>query len=149
MVIRDVTEKDIRQWSAMRTVLWPDTNDAHMSEIREYFSGTSIDILQAYIAELAGEIVGFMELNIRNFAEGSRHSKVPYVEAWYVKPTWQGRGIGKQLMQRAEQWAKSQGYSELASDTEIGNHRSISIHKHLGFMETERIVCFLKKLTNA
>lgn len=109
----------------MRTVLWPDTNDAHMSEIREYFSGTSIDILQAYIAELAGEIVGFMELNIRNFAEGSRHSKVPYVEAWYVKPTWQGRGIGKQLMQRAEQWAKSQGYSELASDTEIGNHRSI------------------------
>lgn len=49
-------------------------------------------------------------------------------------------------MQKAEQWAISQGYSELASDTKIDNNRSISMHKHLGVLETERIVCFLKRL---
>ena len=149
MIIREVNEKDIEQWSEMRTALWPETNDGHISQIKEYLSGSSIDIVQAYVAEVGPEIIGFMELNIRNFSEGSRNPKLPYVEAWYIKPEYQNKGYGKQLMQKAEQWAISQGYSELASDTEIDNHRSISMHKHLGFMETERIVCFLKKLKNA
>jgi aminoglycoside 6'-N-acetyltransferase I len=149
MVIREPNEKDIAQWSEMRTALWPETNDGHLSEIKEYFSGSSIDIVQAYIAEVGSVIVGFLELNIRNFAEGSRHPRLPYVEAWYIKPEHQGKDYGKQLMHKAEQWAKSQGYTELASDTEVDNHRSISMHKHLGFVETERIVCFLKRLKNS
>ncbi|MCU7811850.1 MAG: GNAT family N-acetyltransferase [Candidatus Thiodiazotropha sp. (ex Notomyrtea botanica)] len=149
MIIREATKKDMEHWSKMRAALWPTSKDAHISEIKEYLSGSSIDIVQAYVAEAGSEIVGFMELNIRNFSEGSRSPKLPYVEAWYIKPQYQGMGYGKQLMQKAEQWAISQGYSELASDTEIDNHRSIAMHKHLGFLETERIVCFLKKLRNA
>ena len=149
MIIREATEKDMEHWSEMRTALWPDTNDAHVSEINEYFTGSSIDIVQVYVAEVGAEIVGFIELNIRNFAEGSRNPKLPYVEAWYIKPAYQGKGYGKQLIQQAEQWAVAQGYSELASDTEIDNQQSIAIHKHLGFKETERIVCFLKRLNNA
>jgi len=149
MIVREVNENDIEQWSVMRTALWPETKDAHVAEIKEYFSGLSIDIVKAYVTEIGSEVIGFMELNIRNFAEGSRSSKLPYVEAWYIKPEYRGNGYGKQLMNKADQWAISQGYSELASDTEIDNHRSISMHKHLGFLETERIVCFLKKLANA
>lgn len=130
----------------MRTALWPETDDGHVAEIEEYFAGTSIDIVQVYIAEDGPDIVGFLELNIRNFAEGSRLPRIPYVEAWYVKPRFQGKGYGRQLMQQAEAWALSRGYSELASDTEIDNHQSISTHRHLGFEETERVVCFLKSL---
>jgi aminoglycoside 6'-N-acetyltransferase I len=52
-------------------------------------------------------------------------------------------------MSYAEKWALSLGYNELASDTEIENEQSISIHSHLGFKEIERIVCFLKRLDNA
>ena len=37
------------------------------------------------------------------------------------------------------------GEMELVSDAEITNTRSIELHKQLGFEETERIVCFLKK----
>ncbi|SMF56618.1 aminoglycoside 6'-N-acetyltransferase I [Alteromonadaceae bacterium Bs31] len=132
----------------MRTSLWPDTEDCHLAEIDEYFGGRSIDIQQAYVAELEGAIIGFLELNIRNFAEGSRKPKVPYVEAWYVKPHYQNSGYGRQLMLRAEQWALSLGYSQLASDTTIENERSIAMHKNLGFKETERVVCFLKSLKN-
>lgn len=145
MKIRKATERDIGQWSEMRTALWPDTEDGHMSENKGYFSGSSIDIAQAYVAELDSEVIGFLELNIRNFAEGSRKPKGPYVEAWYIKPGFQNKGYGSQFMQQAEKCALSKGYSELASDTETHNKQSISMHEHLGSKETERVVCFFKE----
>lgn len=49
-------------------------------------------------------------------------------------------------MEQAEAWAVERGFFELASDTEINNEKGIAIHKRLGYQETERIVCFLKKL---
>ncbi len=146
MVIREAKPADIAQWSAMRKALWPESEDDHVAEINQYFAGTSIDIVIAYLAEVDAEVVGFIELNIRSFAEGSRNPRVPYVEGWYIKPEYQGQGYGSQLMQQAEEWALGHGYSELASDTEIDNHHSISLHKRLGFRETERTVCFLKNL---
>ena len=149
IIIREVNRNDISAWSEMRTDLWPKTDDRHMSEIEEYFSGSSIDIVQVYVVEVVLEAVGFLELNIRNFAEGSRSPQLPYVEAWYIKPEYRGNGYGASLMKQAEKWAASKGYSELASDTEVENDLSIAMHKHLGFVETERVVCFLKKLNNA
>lgn len=149
MKLREIERKDISAWSAMRTALWPDTSDGHMVEIEDYFAGTSIDIAMCYVVEVEMDLVGFVELNIRNFAEGSRQSKVPFVEAWYVSPAHQAKGYGKALMQQAEKWAIENGYSELASDTEIHNEKSIAMHKHLGFDETERVVCFLKRVLDA
>lgn len=154
MNIREAKKSDLDAWSKLRTELWPDTPDGHVSELEEYFSGESIDIEQAFVlvipdvdAEANEKVLGFIELNIRNFAEGSRNSKVPYVEGWIVDSSVQGRGYGRALMQRAEQWALELGFSELASDAEIENQKSIDIHKGMGFVETERVVCFLKKLS--
>ena len=131
----------------MRSQLWPDSKDDHPAELEEYFSGSSIDIVQAYVVEDESEsAVAFIELNLRNFAEGSRSSRVPYVEGWFVRQDYRGQGWGKRLMEKAEQWALEQGSSELASDTELVNTRSIAMHRALGFEETERVVCFLKKL---
>ncbi|MCU7932537.1 MAG: GNAT family N-acetyltransferase [Candidatus Thiodiazotropha sp. (ex Codakia rugifera)] len=148
MIIREATHNDISAWSEMRTDLWPETGDMHVSEINEYFAGSSIDIVQAFIGTIELEPIGFLELNIRNFAEGSRRPKLPYVEAWYIKPRHRGNGYGILFMQQAEKWAVAKGYSELASDTEVENERSIAMHKYLDFIETERVVCFLKKLKN-
>lgn len=147
MRIREATAKDAAEWSRMRTVLWPDTPDDHRAEIAAFFAGTSNDVVQMFVIEVSEDkLAGFIELNIRNFAEGSVESAVPYVEGWYIDPEYQEQGFGKALMLAAEQWAKDKGYRELASDAELDNERSIQIHKKLGFKETWRIVCFLKKL---
>lgn len=42
---------------------------------------------------------------------------------------------------------ESYDFSELASDTEIDNYRSIEIHEKLGFTITKKVICFLKTLT--
>lgn len=133
-------------WQEMRADLWPSAEDEHSSEISRYFDGKSQTIAQVYIAEYHSEAAGFIELNIRDYAEGSSNPKVPFVEGWYVKPNFRKKGIGKALIYQAEQWAKSEGYQELASDTELHNTQSIAAHKQLGFVEIERVVCFLKTL---
>ncbi len=146
LLIRSAVEDDLSQWSQMRTQLWPDTDDNHLSELHQFYQGTSIDIERCFVATLDGKCVGFLELNLRQFAEGSRLSPVPYVEGWFVKNAYRGQGIGAALMQHAERWATARGFSELASDTELDNHYSVRQHLKLGFEQTEEVVCFLKKL---
>lgn len=148
--IREAREADNEHWTRMRQVLWPDAMAVHSAEIEAYFRSESVDIVQAYVVEdEPGSIIGFMELNIRNFAEGSRRPKVPYVEAWFIDKPWRGRGLGKRLMLQAEAWAQSMGFDELASDTDTDNEASIAAHQRLGFRETERVVCFLKQLNES
>lgn len=145
--IREANPNDLIAWSQLRTRLWPDSSDNHVAELNDYFSGQSVDIVQAFVIEVvADQPIGFIELNLRNFAEGSRQSQIPYVEGWLIDSEFQGRGLGQALMRRAEQWALQLGFDELASDTEIDNERSAAIHQHLGFDEVERVICFLKKL---
>lgn len=149
MRIRMAKPEDLEQWVAMRTLLWPESEAEHRDELETYFSGCSIDIEQVFVIELenTSNLAGFIEMNIRNFAEGSRAARVPYVEAWFVRPEFRGGGYGSALMAQAESWAVDLGFREIASDTEWFNQKSIAMHKHLGYMETERVVCFLKKLT--
>lgn len=146
-VVRPATAGDLDDWRAMRCELWPDSAESHDHELHQYFDGESSDIEHAAVAESpSGHVIGFIELNIRNFAEGSRSAAVPYVEGWFVHKHFRRQGIGSALMNYAEDWAQQLGYQELASDTELDNAYSIALHNKLGFTETERVVCFLKRL---
>ncbi len=147
MKLKRATEQDIDHWLRMRKCLWPDSSATHRQDIAEYLSGQSRDIRECFLVEESCSPLGFIELNIRNYAEGSRHARVPYVEGWYVDEAFRGRGFGALLMERAEAWARENGFSEIASDAELDNSASIAAHRKLGFEETDRVVCFLKKLT--
>ena len=76
----------------------------------------------------AGNAVGFVELSIRPTAEGCRTNRVAYVEAWYVAPGARGTGVGRALIEAAEEWGRANGCEELASDTEIANETSAQAH---------------------
>lgn len=147
MHIRQARPDDLASWAEMRSMLWPDSAATHAGELEEYFAGSATDIVQAFVLCAQDDRpCGFIELNVRSYAEGSHAAQVPYLEAWFVQQAQRGKGYGRQLMARAEAWALEQGYSELASDTTPDNQASIEMHTALGFVETERLVCFLKKL---
>lgn len=131
----------------MRTALWPHAVDEHAGAIDAFLAGRSAFIDEALICESdGGAVIGFAELRVRNYAEGSELAAVPHVEGWYVDSGHRGQGVGASLMAHSEQWAKKLGYSELASDAEIDNTASIGAHRALGFEVTDKIVCFLKRL---
>jgi aminoglycoside 6'-N-acetyltransferase I len=73
-------------------------------------------------------------------------SRVAYVEGWFVEEDLRGKGAGRSLIANAEEWARENGFEEIASDAEIENEGSIRAHAALGFRETFRLVHFVKRL---
>ena len=95
----------------------------------------------------SSKLIGFAEISIRSdHVEGTTESPVPYLEGWYVDAEYRSTGVGKSLIQTAEEFALQAGYKELASDAELTNITSIKIHKKIGFEEVERTVHFVKSL---
>lgn len=134
----------------MRVALWPEEPTADLARQGDAFlngAGPETSVLSAvFVSEEApGELCGFVELFVRNYAEGCCGA-TPYVEGWYVDPAARGRGIGRALMDAAETWASGQGFVEIASDTPLQNAGSQEAHRALGFEEVERIVHLRKPL---
>ena len=147
MRIRNAIPADKTAWLRMRTELWPDSVKEHSIAINSYFEGTPTFIDQVIVCENENAaLIGFAELRIRNYAEGSENTSIPFLEGWFVDASYRNQGVGALLIAGAEEWARNLGYSELASDADINNHSSIAAHVALGFQEIGTSVCFLKKL---
>ena len=144
--IRPVAEEDQAEWLRMRRALWPDCAETmHRFELQRYAAapGGSVAV---FVCDGDGRLGGFVEVSIRDRVDGSFSDRVALIEGWYVDPELRGQGLGRLLIERAEQWARDRGLSELASDAEITNEPSLRAHEALGFKETFRLVHYLKPL---
>ncbi|MDQ6931253.1 MAG: GNAT family N-acetyltransferase [Candidatus Eremiobacteraeota bacterium] len=147
MNVRRIERRDAQAWLKMQLELWPDAERAEqVASIEEYFRGTSIFTTVAFLAESDREPIGFLEINLRAYAEGAESSPVPHIEGWFVTPQFRRTGAGRALMRAAEEWARSQGYRELTSDTTDDYPLSLAAHKNLGFTEVERLIALRKSL---
>ena len=143
--VRRVLSEDKAEWLRMRIVLWPDTSpDKHRAEMDEIFPDPMQPVFVAVRSN--GRLGGFLEAGTRKYAEGCETSPVGYIEGWYVDKDLRGQGVGKALVQAAEEWAREQGMAEIASDTWLDNEVSIQAHLKLGYAEVERAVHFAKRL---
>ena len=134
----------------MRHALWPDSSvEHHEEELVPILAGKSPGILPLtyFVAEENGAIVGFVEVGLRSTADGCDWARaVGYIEGWYVAESHRRCGVGAQLIASAENWARKQGCTEMASDTQIGNTQSLQAHLHLGYEIAERSILFRKSL---
>jgi aminoglycoside 6'-N-acetyltransferase I len=145
MDIRPVQPSDRDDWFRMRDRLWPGSPDDHTQEIDAFFSNPQ-DGVTFVVERPDGGLCGFIEISLRNYAESCRTSPVPYIEGWYVDEDMRRRKLGSRLIQAAEDWARSKGFREMASDTQLENEVSQQAHEALRYEEVERIVCFRKEL---
>jgi aminoglycoside 6'-N-acetyltransferase I len=143
MVVRPVEPKDAAEWLEMRRALWPED---HESEIRAYFAGLWERQVVLVAETENGGLAGFVEVNIRNYAEDCESNNVGYVEGWFVREVYRLQGVGRMLVKAAEDWARAQGCTEMASDCLLENDVSLAAHLALDYEEVERIICFRKNL---
>ena len=139
--IRGYRPEDRRAYQQLREKLWPDCSDADNG------SWFARDDATTFVAERTdGSLCGFVEVGSRPYAEGCESSPVGYIEGWWVDADLRRHGVGRALIDAAERWARSKGYSEMASDALLDNDVSHASHKALGFHEVERLVMFRKSL---
>ena len=143
--IRQARPTDKAAWLRLRHRLWPHCpDDKHDLETDQLLKSKGV----VFVAEdKPDNLIGFVEVSLRaDHVDGASISPVPYLEGWFVDEPYRKRGVGRALLAAVEQWAVSQGYTELASDAEIENPSSLRLHQSVGFHEVGRNVHFLKPL---
>lgn len=145
MRVRPIESRDWADWRRMAQALLPDENpDEYEPELRALIQRGDAAV---FVAERPdGSVCGYVEAGSRPYADGCATSPVGYIEAWYVDPDMRRSGYGRALLTAAESWARSRGYSEMASDALIDNAVSYESHIRSGYTEVERIVQFRKPL---
>src|SRR6266513_5083194 len=148
VTVRPVKPSATPGWLELRHALWPGRSEAeHRAEIERFFSGELAEPLAVLLAEEEpGQPLGFAELSIRPYAEGCHSDRVAYLEGWFVVPEARVRGVGRALIAAAEDWGRSQGCPEFASDAEADNAVGAAAHRALGFTEIGLVRCFRKNL---
>ena len=145
-LIRPVGKNDLNEWFRLRKLLWDESSDEeHRAEMLDIYEHTETQLVLA--AETAdGKLVGFLEASIRPFVEDCHTDHVGYLEGWFVEKEFRRHGIGRQLVRRAEQWARHKGCTEMASDSEIGNKTSLEAHLKLGYDISSKLIHLRKDL---
>ena len=145
MNIRPAASADHAEWLRMRMALWP---DCPIEQLEREMAMIESDPQQtAFVAAPNdGPPCGLVEVSIHPNAIGCRTQPVGYVEGWYVDPEARRRGLGRQLLDAAEAWARSHGCHEMASDTQLDNAVSFAAHRAAGYEETDRAIHFRKPL---
>lgn len=144
--IRALAESDLGEWLRLRHLLWDESSeDDHKAEMVDIIEHSDSQFV--VVADVGGgKLVGFLEASIRSHVEDCETENVGYLEGWFVEPAYRQMGIGTNLVGYAEEWARSHGCTEMASDAEVNNVVSQQAHTRLGYAETSRLVHLRKEL---
>jgi len=144
-MIRKAEIKDLPILAELTCQLWSDhTVEEMQAEFAEIITKNDAAFFLAYAEETA---IGFAQCQLRyDYVEGTDSSPVGYLEGIYVVDGYRKHGIARELLSACESWAKQKGCTEFASDCELSNVQSLQFHLNVGFEETNRIICFTKKL---
>ncbi|HXU21122.1 MAG TPA: GNAT family N-acetyltransferase [Verrucomicrobiae bacterium] len=151
--IRPAHASDLSQLVSLCEALWPETSaEEHARDLRLILEGNVAAVLTTPIiifVAVAGDanLVSFVEVDIRSHADGCDPlHPAGYIEGWYVAAAYRHLGVGKRLLAQAEDWARSHGCLEIASDALIDNSLSQRAHEALGYEVVDRCVHYRKRL---
>jgi aminoglycoside 6'-N-acetyltransferase I len=149
MIIRSVHPGDDAEWLRLRMALWPDsTPEKEAAEIAEFFANPGVPLPLLFVAFVCerqgGGLCGLAEGAIHSEAPGCTTDRIGYLEAWYVDPDMRRQGVGRALARAIEDWARGEGCTEMASDTDPSYPLSPAAHAALGYSEVQRF--FRKEL---
>jgi len=102
-----------------------------IGEQRDWFS-RKMDCREPVIVAESGHVVGFATYGIFKPKAGYRHSVEHSV---YVAPDFIGKGIGKQLLSKLIEIAKSENIHTMVGYIDADNAGSIAFHSQFGFKD--------------
>ncbi|KON90004.1 alanine acetyltransferase [Sporosarcina globispora] len=108
--------------------------EAQLKIAKESLNDPSPDTEIFVAEEETGELLGFLEVKPhKDFLSGIEQGNIVAIA---VSSKGEGKGIGKRLMEKAEEWAHQNGYHQLVLNVFAKNDRAVNFYKHLNY-ETE------------
>lgn len=151
LLIREAQAGDERDLAAMMAALWPDGSiEEHRAEAESLIGTRMCGTLPGtfFVAvEENQRLRGFIQVGLRSHADGCDVAlPVGYIEGWFVDERFRRAGLGRRLMEAAEEWSRGMKCREIASDALLENEASQRVHSALGFEIVDRCVTFRKRL---
>jgi aminoglycoside 6'-N-acetyltransferase I len=144
MNVRKYEKGDWGELMRMARELFPDLAE---EDIHDLMKTVAKDDAQVFVIDRGdGALGGYVEAGTRSVADGCMTGAVGYIEAWYVDNDLRRSGYGRALLQAAEDWARSRGFKEMASDALLDNHVSHAAHKSAGYDEVDKVITYRKSL---
>jgi len=84
-----------------------------------------------YVALIDGAVAGF--IHIKTIADYYTQRSNAHISDVVVDPAFAGRGIGSQLLQKAEEWARERGDAWISLSVFPQNSRAVSLYERRGF----------------
>ncbi|MEM3395958.1 MAG: GNAT family N-acetyltransferase [Thermoplasmata archaeon] len=94
---------------------------------------------EGWVAHINGRIVGYYILLFR------RNARVARLYSIAVAESWRGKGIGKALLQHAEERALKRGCNIMHLEVKTTNKTAISLYKRNGYSQIEFLQDYYKK----
>ena len=153
MVIRTAKLSDIK----ILTALYAETSEYHNKLDSKYYKEVSSKTtgeftketsstmkkkeIEVYIAEHNDSPVGFTSFKIER--EDYFDTKIiEFVNIYevYVQEKYWGKGYGKALLSKAEQYAKKKSIKHISLHCSSKNPNALAFYKHLGYVDRQRIL---------
>lgn len=144
MEIRKAAPTDSMTLAILASRMW-EHDPAELAP--EFAELTASPEAACFLALDSDKAVGFAQCQLRHdYVEGCETSPVGFLEGIYVEDRYRRSGVARALLSACEDWARSVGCTEFASDCELDNHDSLAWHLKAGFEEVNRTIWFAKKL---
>jgi ribosomal protein S18 acetylase RimI-like enzyme len=88
-----------------------------------------------FVAEIDGEIVGFLSGELREGSPAFSPKTWAAIEDIYVVPELRSRGMGRALFEACRGWAEEKGATGVSLQVAAGNRRAREFYERLGFRE--------------
>ena len=89
-----------------------------------------------FFMEDKGEVVGYLKLNVGKAQTETMDDTYLEIERIYIDAPWQGRGLGKMLLQQSIEFSKSRKKEVIWLGVWTKNPGAIAFYRSQGFVET-------------
>jgi ribosomal protein S18 acetylase RimI-like enzyme len=110
------------------------------SDAKEYWENVLNPEVILFVAKINNQIVGSVQLHLCTKQNGAHRAEIAKL---MTHPNYRRQGIGRSLMQKAEERAKQEGRSLLVLDTREGDP-SNHLYTSIGYIQAGRIPSYAK-----
>lgn len=139
MLIRNLKVEDRIGWIGMRAKLWAEEPvDKLIHDTFVIIEGACFHNGQrkwkVFILENdEGKLCGFLEASAGVNKENGTASVTASLEGLFIESSFRKKGWGRKLVEKMEEWAKSEGCTEIVSETNIYRKAGIESYRSMGY----------------